>query len=254
MFSPRTFFHSCSSEENLKSHMKRDHDDGAWTCEDCDFQTNTSEPLRQHLKKTGHQPSEATKRQTNEIRQCHTCKENFEGYVAMMDHRFAKHPSNKICRNIPICTGWINGKQCWYVHPTKRSDKDNTDTDKASPPGQQAIECRRCGTNFRSRNQFMTHYTTKQAGNIFYRDWLKHNCRRVECWYLHSNAKPKENNILAQVVPTQQDFFQPLPPPQPPTQGQPRVQSQINKQSEMEVGESRKQLHILQQMLANTVL
>ena len=47
--------------------MENKHDDVAWTCDDRDFQTNTSEPLRQHLKKTGHQPIEAAKRQTNEL-------------------------------------------------------------------------------------------------------------------------------------------------------------------------------------------
>ena len=99
------------SEDDLKSHIKEDHDDGAWCCNDCHFQTNTSEQLRQHLKKKGHQPSESAIRQSNEIRKCYTCRKEFEGYTAMMNHRYKNHPSNKVCKNIPICTGWVNGNR-----------------------------------------------------------------------------------------------------------------------------------------------
>ena len=63
----------CKSEENLVEHMKHVHDDGSWTCEDCQFQSNKVEYLRQHLKKNGHQPSEASRRQTNDIKECYTC-------------------------------------------------------------------------------------------------------------------------------------------------------------------------------------
>ena len=261
---------NCSSEESLKNHMEEEHDDGAWTCDDCDFQTNKSEPLRQHLKKTGHQPSEASKRQKNEIRQCYTCRKEFEGYTEMMDHRFKEHPTNKICRNIPVCTGLVNGKKCWYVHPENSSDQAHEDSEKSNAPVQQEVECRRCAMKFSSRNQFMTHYTTKHTGHIVCREWLKNNCKRVKCWYLHSNTKPIEKTPIVQIVPTQQDFPQFLPPPQPPAQGPPLAQTHSNQQSEiqkmiiqmaarmstleLEVCESRRQMQTLQQMLANTVL
>ena len=104
----------CSSEVGLENHMKIEHDDGTWTCNDCHFQTNKSESLRKHLKKTGHQPSESSKRQTNELKECYTCKNKFEGYLALMDHRALKHPSNITCKNIPECLGWVNGKKCWF--------------------------------------------------------------------------------------------------------------------------------------------
>ena len=22
-----------------------------------------------------------------------------------------------VCKDIPYCTGWVNGNRCWYVHP-----------------------------------------------------------------------------------------------------------------------------------------
>ena len=59
----------CSSVENLSEHMKLAHDDGSWTCEDCQFQTNKSENLRLHLKSKGHQPSEVSRVQSNEIKE-----------------------------------------------------------------------------------------------------------------------------------------------------------------------------------------
>ena len=36
------------SESALQVHMKKQHEDGDWTCDDCQFQSNSSEYLRQH--------------------------------------------------------------------------------------------------------------------------------------------------------------------------------------------------------------
>ena len=252
--------------------MKKEHDDGTWTCDNCQFQTNKSEHLRQHLKETGHQPSESSKRQSNETRQCYTCKEDIEGYTAMTNHRSKKHPSNKVCKNIPNCSGWVNGNKCWYVHPTSEPSPANKNTEIASPAvqTQEEIECRRCGSKFSSRNKFMTHYTTMHTGNIVCRDWLLNNCNRAKCWCRHSNTPSSNNSAHAQSVPTPQDFPNLLPPHIPPAQKQAPVQGQISKQSEiqkmitkmamqmntmeLEVAESCKQMHILQQMLAKTQL
>ena len=116
----------------------------------------TSESLRQHLKKTGHQPSEASRRQTNEFKKCYTCNNDFEGYIALMDHRADKHPSNKQCNKIPECTGWVNGKKCWYVHP------DSTTTNNPMPPQQESeIECKRCSNKFKNKKSSSWNTTLK---------------------------------------------------------------------------------------------
>ena len=39
-----------------------------------------------------------------------TCKNYFEEYIALMDHRADKYPSNKPCNEIPECDGWVNEK------------------------------------------------------------------------------------------------------------------------------------------------
>ena len=251
--------------------MEREHDDGNWTCNDCDFQTNKTETLRQHLKKTGHQPSEATRRQTNEIRKCYTCKEEFEGYISMMNHRFNKHPSNNVCKNLPTCTGWVNSNKCWYVHPVKGSDEGVEDTDiNKSVELEKDTECRRCGKMFTGRNRFMEHYTSEHTSRIVCRDWVKNNCKRVKCWYRHSHLQPTEQSSSVRFVPTSQDFPPIQPPPQPPAPArvtaqssvllQPNNQAQINqmlaqmtlRMNTLELGitESRNQMHILQQMLS----
>ena len=263
----------CNSEDALVNHMKVEHDDGTWTCEDCQFQTNRTESLRNHLKKTGHQPSEASKRQTNELKECYNCRDKFEGYIALMNHRAKEHPSNKICKNIPECSGLVNDKKCWYVHPELKDQP--TDTTPIIQEDKD-IECRRCRNKYGSRNEFMNHYTTEHTSLIVCRDWVKNNCRRERCWYRHSHLKPNQVSSTVQFVQKPQDFPPVQPPPQPPaqawaqvaaqnlpqqpTQNQSLVQKMITQMAlrmntmELEVTESRKQMHILQQMLSNTTI
>ena len=251
----------CTSEVNLEEHMKYAHDDGSWTCEDCQFQSNKVEYLRQHLKKNGHQPSEASRRQTNDIKECYTCKKEFEGYIALMNHRSVDHPSSKLCNKIPICTGWVDGRKCWYFHPTGDSVKNPQNIDHNPPSDQnKEIYCRRCGDKFPSKNKFMDHYITKHTSNIICRDWVKNNCKRIKCWYRHSYVEPGKLVSGVQTVPTAQDFTALLPPPQPPAQG--KIQMDLHQLGtqmamrmnnlELGISESRNQMHTLQQMLSKS--
>ena len=262
-----------SSEDDLTSHMKEEHDDGAWTCNDCHFQTNTSEQLRQHLKKKGHQPSESATRQTNEIRKCFTCRKEFEGYTAMMNHRYKNHPSNKICKNIPNCTGWVNGNRCWYVHPELSTSADKETQNTSSIVEQEKEnECKRCGIKYNSRNKFMEHYIADHASHNVCKNWIKNTCERQKCWYRHSHLPSKQASSHVKSVPNPRDFPPFMPPPQPPAQVQADLQAapqnpskkQVDMQQmitqmamslntmEIQFRESRKQMHILQQILAES--
>ena len=189
-----------------------------------------------------------------------------------MDHRSEKHPSNKICKNIPECSGWVNGKKCWYVHPELESER----TYDTSPSIEKNLECRKFKKNFKSRNEFLAHYTTEHTSHIVCRDWVKNKCTREKCWYRHSHQKSDQASPPVQFVLKPQDFqpvqLPPQPPsqswasvaslntPQQPTQNQTMVQKMISQLSlrmntmELEVSESRKQMHILQQMLANSTI
>ena len=219
------------------------------------------------LKKTGHQPSEASRRQTNELKKCYTCKEEFEGYIALMDHRADKHPSNKQCNKIPDCTGWVNGKKCWYFHPDSTSIQNLNHTKQESE-----IECKRCSNKFKTKKIFMDHYTEKHTSHIVCRDWLKNDCKRLKYWYRHANINTIQTVSSVKSVSTQQDF--PFLPPshRPPAQklsplqlpAQTKIQNSATIQQmlaqmamrmntlELGITESRNQIHILQEMLANS--
>ena len=252
--------------ESLSEHMKTAHEDGSWTCEDCHFQTNQIEYLRQHLKTKGHQPSEASRRQTNEVRECYTCKKKFEGYIALMYHRSVEQPSNKVCNKIPNCTGFVKEKKCWYKHPELISSPANKNIDEPTKISKDLeTECRSCGMKFSSRNKFMEHYTTKHTSNIVCREWLKNNCRRTKCWYRHSHIQDSKASSPAQSVPNSEDFISALPPPQPPSLLQPNPthnQTEIQKiifqmalrmnTLELGISESRNQMHTLQEILSKT--
>ena len=164
-------------------------------------------------------------------------------------------------------------QKCWYVHP----ELQNQPTEKTSPSSQddKNIECRRCKKNFKRRNEFMAHYTTEHTSLIVCRDWVKDKCRRDKCWYRHSHLKVNQVSSPVQSVLSPQDFQPIQPPPHPPsqswasvvspnsmqpqpTQNQSAIQKMITQMAlrmntmELEVSESRKQMHILQQMLANS--
>ena len=145
-----------------------------------------------------------------------------------MNHRSVDHPSNKLCNKIPICTGWVNGRKCWYFHPSEDlvQNLQNKDHNQSSVQNKE-IDCKRCGDKFSSKNKFMEHYTTKHTSHIICRDWVKNNCKRIKCWYRHSHLEPGKLGSIVQNVPTAQDFTALLPPPQPPAQNQ--SQSELHK-------------------------
>ena len=128
-----------------------------------------------------------------------------------MDRRVDKHPSNKPCNKIPECTGWVNGKKCWYVHPDPTSNQNSQPIQPDSD-----IECRRCSNKFKNRKLFMGHYTEKHTSHIVCRDWLKDNCNRDKCWYRHSNHNTNQTSEAVMTVLTQQYFPQLPPSHQPP--------------------------------------
>ena len=114
-----------------------------------------------------------------------------------MDHRAKQHPSNKICKKIPDCNGWVNGKKCWYIHPVLNTGEDLV-TAPVSVKQDKQIECRKCKNKFESKNKFMHHYTTNHTSHIICRDWLKNNCTRNKCWYRHSNISSSQEQEIAQ--------------------------------------------------------
>ena len=190
-----------------------------------------------------------------------------------MNHKYKNHPSNKICKNIPNCTGWVNGNRCWYVHPELSTSADKETQNTSSIVEQEKEnECKRCGIKYNSRNKFMEHYIADHASHNVCKNWIKNTCERQKCWYRHSHLPSKQASSHVKSVPNPRDFPPFMPPPQPPAQVQADLQAapqnpskkQVDMQQmitqmamslntmEIQFRESRKQMHILQQILAES--
>ena len=75
---------------DLQNHMNTVHiEDGDWTCDQCDFQTNDNSKLRNHFNNTGHKL------------ECKFCDISFQSSDALKKHKKDSHLSYKPCKNYP---------------------------------------------------------------------------------------------------------------------------------------------------------
>ena len=109
----KTISHSCENCEShfpnqseLERHTEQFHKENIssfedWNCNDCIFQGHDAETLLKHLKLKNHQPSPLVEKRSlfPDYKECYTCKEQFDGYINLMEHRKMVHPSDKKCRN-----------------------------------------------------------------------------------------------------------------------------------------------------------
>ena len=161
-----------------------------WNCNDCPFQANCASGLLTHLKLTSHHPSknEVEKRKTlKEVKQCYTCKLEFEGYLNLMNHRKITHPSNKKCRNLPgKCQ---HGNQCWYVHEDKMETEEEV-TDQGN--NNSFSRCNICEIDFQDNSHFMKHMKCEHTDiTQKCRMFQEGQCTRnnEECWFIHSHQE-----------------------------------------------------------------
>ena len=167
--------------KNLEEHIQMKHsqeENLEWNCDNCAFQAHSPSELMKHLKLTLHQPSKTVhdKRKVFEdYKQCYTCKMDFDGFVNLMNHRKAVHPSNKKCRYYPEGTCTWNDK-CWYVH------KNEDDTDMVNN-----FKCDLCEKVFTGRNSFMNHRKLAHPDYVpTCENFSTKRCQRGnECWFLH---------------------------------------------------------------------
>ena len=57
------------------------------------------------------------------------------------------------------------------------------------------IECRKCKNNFENKSKFMEHYIKNHTSHITCRDWIKNNCKRLNCWYWHSYRESRHEQL-----------------------------------------------------------
>ena len=93
-----------------------------FNCNTCDFQDNTRKGLKEHLEAApGHKPCPKDY-------ECRDCREVFNSYYNLMNHRSVEHPTQKPCRYFKEGTCNFSAEDCWYSH-VKKTSKKNTPED-----------------------------------------------------------------------------------------------------------------------------
>ena len=160
-----------------------------WDCDECSFQTDQEIRLVKHIK-SEHRIT------------CFTCRETFENFSNMIEHRRINHPSNRICSKFPNCE---RGDLCLYKHEGSMADGTHANVNQTQ--GEEGkVSCRTCKNEFRDKNEMMVHRKidhineVKMCKNIL----AGVNCRKsaVYCWHRHTNdaSSPKDipmNNTAA---------------------------------------------------------
>lgn len=139
--------------DDLKKHMIQNHTDKDWNCNDCFFQASNSDELRNHLKITGHQPSNTIQHNKSKITHCYTCKEEFLNYWSLMNHRRLKHPSNRMCRYF-LKNQCVHGSNCWYLHEEPMEIEFPSNKFKTSTLEQL---CQQCDKSFDVKSDLKDH-------------------------------------------------------------------------------------------------
>ena len=186
-------------QAQLSMHIKINHkklldSTYQYNCDDCPYQGTTSLELRKHVRSTFHTPS------TYKVI-CYTCKNEFESYRDLMDHRKAVHPSQKVCRYFQKGTCYWKEEKCWYKHLLETSPQ----LEELFP-----YSCQECDTVFKTQSELIKHKKHKHRNSVSKcRDYMQGKCDRDEnsCGFLHD-----EKNME-----TEQDFHdapEKIPPDQ----------------------------------------
>jgi hypothetical protein len=110
---------------------------------------------------------------------CYTCKESFQGYTPLMEHRKECHTYNKVCRKFPGCPF---ENKCWYIHPEEMRIDEGQPT-----PHDIQLKCHKCGETFENKTTLMNHKKKDHPSNILCKYYMNSKCRRTseQCWFNH---------------------------------------------------------------------
>ena len=135
---------SFRKENELRKHMTCHNKDGDWTCNDCSFQTNMEDKLRDH-KIRAHEPNEVFQKTMKHGARnsggstCNLCTKDFIYKIDLNKHIAKEHKTYKQCRNLGSCSYL---PRCPYNH-------------NEYPPGTQI--CYECGDTFKTLHELMRH-------------------------------------------------------------------------------------------------
>ena len=101
------------SDVAMKKHMEiheRKSKMEDFNCDTCPFQNTKRKALKEHLEVSpGHKPC-------SKEYECRDCKERYNSYFNLMNHRSTKHPTNKMCRYFKEGKCNYEDDKCWYSH------------------------------------------------------------------------------------------------------------------------------------------
>ena len=168
---------------------------GQFYFQECSFQTNKERYLHKHIQDI-HRIT------------CFTCRDTFESFGKMIDHRRIKHPSNRKCKWFPECE---RGETCLYKHETAVESVENGPVQAIPAQHGDQITCRICNTRFEDKNEMMMH---RKSDHIEKVNMCKNitagiTCRKgpLYCWYNHNQqasntgAISRSTNINTTTVP-----------------------------------------------------
>ena len=169
-----------TSNTQLVKHKSKHTEKRQYNCDDCAFQGENRVELKKHLQRTKHCPSDL-----REV--CYTCKEEFQSYWHLMNHRKKEHPSNKICRYFKDGCCEFTDEECWYRHLDAHQNKTQ---DILKPH----LSCQLCNENFGEKSDLMKHKKEVHRGNVpKCRDFMLGKCTKSKsCWFKHDDDQPME--------------------------------------------------------------
>ena len=157
--------------------------DGDWTCNDCSFQTNREDELRDHRirahepqysptlnqPKEGFQKTKETGTSKSGGSTCNLCNKDFIYRIDLSKHVAEEHKTYKQCRNLGSCS---YRQRCRYNH-------------NEYPPGTQV--CYECGKTFKTIHELMRHRKAAHKVQLC-KEFLKGNCgySQEDCYFTHA--------------------------------------------------------------------
>ena len=127
------------TETKYKSHSKCHEEEGAWTCNDCDYQCNSRKYLLNHIRN-------AHEKKTVEVQfKCNQCFEVFSNNETIKKHMLNKHKTHKPCNRLNSSNPEERckfGDGCYYSHVPIEEGKHR---------------CYKCGDEFVNLFDLMKH-------------------------------------------------------------------------------------------------